>query len=145
MANPDSHRNDADYAVNPNDNITLLASKIIRDVLVTRDEPVRRQELWQAVELTMGNRSPDVDGVLKSAWFDNPVRGHWVLTEAAAAGDSPFVNAAGALSLAAVVEYLRHCRGEVPYMGDVGAFIKICRPDVRLGTGWLVPESRAIG
>ena len=64
VANPD-------YAVQTDDNITLLASKIIRDVLVTRGEPIRRAQLWQAVELAMGERSPDVDGVLKRDWFTN--------------------------------------------------------------------------
>lgn len=145
MASPESNRNDFEYGVNRSDNITLLASKIIRDVLVTRDEPVRRQDLRRAVELTMRDRSPDVDGVLKSAWFDNPVRGSWVLTEAAAAGGSPFVNEAGALSLAAVVEYLRRCRGEAPYIGEVGDFIKVCRPTLKLDAGWLVAGNRAIG
>lgn len=145
MAIPDSYRSDSEYAVNRSDNITLLASKVIRDVLVTRDEPVRRQDLRRAVELTMGDRSPDVDGVLKSVWFDNPVRGSWVLTEAAAAGGSPFINAAGALSLAAVVEYLRRCRGEAPYIGEVGDFIKVCRPAMQLDAGWLVTGNRAIG
>ena len=61
----------SDYAVHADDNITLLASKIIRDVLVTRGEPIRRAQLWQAVELAMGDRSPDVDGVLKRDWFTN--------------------------------------------------------------------------
>ena len=46
---------DPDYAVNSEDSITLLASKIIRDVLVTRGEPIRRAQLWQAVELAMGS------------------------------------------------------------------------------------------
>lgn len=145
MAIPDSYRSDSEYAVNRSDNITLLAGKVIRDVLITRDEPVRRQDLRRAVELTMGDRSPDVDGVLKSAWFDNPVRGSWVLTEAAAAGGSPFINAAGALSLAAVVEYLRRCRGEAPYISEVGDFIKVCRPAMQLDAGWLVAGNRAIG
>ncbi len=135
---------DPGYAVNPDDNITLLASKVIRDVLVTRAEPVRRRELWQAVELAMGDRSPDVDGVLKGAWFNNPVYGKWVLTDAAAASDSPFTDAAGAISLPAVVEYLHRCQGEAPYIGVVGEFIKICRPGLELDAGWLVSGNRAI-
>ena len=138
----------SDYAVDPDDNITLLASKIIRDVLVTRGEPIRRAQLWQAVELAMGNRSPDVDGVLKRDWFSNQDTGpgRWRLTEAVEAGGSPFTNLAGAVNLAAVVEYLRVCRqGEAPYIGDVGDFIKICRPDVELDAGWLVGNSLTAG
>ena len=100
---------DPDYPVNSEDNITLLASKIIRDVLVTRGEPIRRAQLWQAVELAMGGRSPDVDGVLKRDWFSNQDTGpgRWRLTDEADAGDSPFANSGGAVNLVAVVEYLR--------------------------------------
>ena len=136
------------YAVNSEDSITLLAGKIIRDVLVTRGEPIRRAQLWQAVELAMGARSPDVDGVLKRDWFSNQDTGpgRWRLTAEAHAGASPFTNSGGAVNLVAVVEYLRVCRqGEVPYIGDVGNFIKICRPDIELDAGWLLESSRAIG
>ena len=129
------------YAVQPDDNITLLASKIIRDVLVTREEPIRRAQLWQAVELAMGDRSPDVDGVLKRDWFTNQDTGpgRWKLTGTAEAKASPFVNASGAVNLAAMVEYMRICRqGEAPYIGDLGDFIKICKPGVELDAGWLV-------
>ena len=129
------------YAVQPDDNITLLASKIIRDVLVTREEPIRRAQLWQAVELAMGDRSPDVDGVLKRDWFTNQDTGpgRWKLTDTAEAKASPFVNASGAVNLAAMVEYMRICRqGEAPYIGDLGDFIKICKPGVELDAGWLV-------
>ena len=138
---------DPDYAVNSEDSITLLASKIIRDVLVTRGEPIRRAQLWQAVELAMGSRSPDVDGVLKRDWFSNQDTGpgRWRLTDAVDAGDSPFASSGGAVNLVAVVEYLRVCRqGEAPYIGDVGDFIKICRPDIELDAGWLVGSNRAI-
>ena len=138
---------DADYAVSVDDNITLMASKIIRDVLVTRGEPIRRAQLWQAVELAMGERKPDVDGVLKRDWFNNQGTGpgRWELTEAAEAGDSPFTDASGAVNLAVVVGYLRLCRGEAPYIGDVGDFIKICQPDVELNADWLLQSNRAIG
>lgn len=130
-----------DYTVQTDDNITLLASKIIRDVLVTRGEPIRRAQLWQAVELAMGDRSPDVDGVLKRDWFTNQDTGpgRWKLTDAADAGGSPFEDASGAVNLVAVVEYMRVCRqGEAPYIGDLGDFIKICKPSVELDAGWLV-------
>ena len=138
---------DPEYSVSLDDNITLLASKIIRDVLVTRGEPIRRAQLWQAVELAMGERSPDVDGVLKRDWFSNQETGpgRWRLTEAAGGGWSPFMNESGAVNLVSVVEYLRVCRqGEAPYIGDVGDFIKICRPDVELDAGWLLGGQRAI-
>lgn len=140
---------DRSYAVNAEDNITLLASKIIRDVLVTRGEPIRRAQLWSAVELAMGkDRSPDVDGVLKRDWFSNQETGpgQWRLTDDANAGGSPFADAAGRVNLASVVKYLRLCRqGEAPYIGDVGDFIKICRPNVELDVGWLVGRSLASG
>ena len=141
VANPD-------YTVQTDDNITLLASKIIRDVLVTRGEPIRRAQLWQAVELAMGERSPDVDGVLKRDWFTNQDTGpgRWKLTDAADAGGSPFEDASGAVNLVAVVEYMRVCRqGEAPYIGDLGDFIKICKPNLELGAGWLVGDSQARG
>lgn len=130
-----------DYAVQADDNITLLASKIIRDVLVTRGEPIRRAQLWQAVELAMGDRSPDVDGVLKRDWFTNQDTGpgRWKLTDAADPDVSPFMDTSGTVNLAAVVEYMRTCRqGEAPYIGDLGDFIKICKPGVELDAGWLV-------
>ncbi len=139
---------DPDYAVDSEDSITLLASKIIRDVLVTRGEPIRRAQLWQAVELAMGDRSPDVDGVLKRDWFSNQDTGpgRWRLTDVVETGTSPFANSAGAVNLAAVVEYLRVCsQGEAPYIGDVGEFIKICRPDIELDAGWLLGNSLATG
>ena len=141
------HNADSGYAVRADDNITLMASKIIRDVLVTRGEPIRRAQLWQAVELAMGERKPDVDGVLKRDWFNNQGTGpgRWELTDDAEAGDSPFTDGSGSVNLAMVVEYLRRCRGEAPYIGDVGDFIKICHPDVNLDPGWLVDSSRAIG
>ena len=138
----------SDYAVQNDDNITLLASKIIRDVLVTRGEPIRRAQLWQAVELAMGERSPDVDGVLKRDWFTNQDTGpgRWKLTDAANAADSPFMDASGAVNLAAVVEYMRVCRqGEAPYVGDLGDFIKICKPSAELDAGWLVGDNQARG
>lgn len=137
----------SEYAVSPDDNITLMASKIIRDVLVTRGEPIRRAQLWQAVELAMGERKPDVDGVLKRDWFNNQGTGpgRWELTEAAEAEESPFIDASGAVNLAVVVEYLRLCRGEAPYIGDVGDFIKICRDDLELDANWLLQSNRAIG
>ncbi len=138
----------ADYAVQTDDNITLLASKIIRDVLVTRDEPIRRAQLWQAVELAMGDRSPDVDGVLKRDWFSNQDTGpgRWKLTDDADAQVSPFVDPSGAVDLASVVEYMRVCRqGEAPYIGDLGDFIKICQPSAELDAGWLRSGGRAVG
>lgn len=137
-----------DYAVQTDDNITLLASKIIRDVLVTRGEPIRRAQLWQAVELAMGERSPDVDGVLKRDWFTNQDTGpgRWKLTDAADAAGSPFEDASGAVNLVAVVEYMRVCRqGEAPYIGDLGDFIKICKPNAELDAGWLVGDNQARG
>ena len=148
MATPFLEYNaDPDYAVNTDDSITLMASKIIRDVLVTRGEPIRRAQLWQAVELAMGERKPDVDGVLKRDWFNNQGTGpgRWELTDEAGAGASPFMDAGGAVNLAVVVAYLRRCRGEAPYIGDVGDFIKICQPDVELDAAWLLQSSRAIG
>ncbi len=148
MATPFVEYNaDPDYAVNTDDSITLMASKIIRDVLVTRGEPIRRAQLWQAVELAMGERKPDVDGVLKRDWFNNQGTGpgRWELTDEAGAGASPFMDAGGAVNLAVVVAYLRRCRGEAPYIGDVGDFIKICQPDVELDAAWLLQSSRAIG
>ena len=66
-------------------------------------------------------------------------------SEAAEAQESPFVDANGAMNLAVVVEYLRRCRGEAPYIGDVGDFIKICRDDLELDANWLLQSSRAIG
>ena len=144
----DQENSDAEYVVGMEDNITLLASKIIRDVLVTRGEPIRRAQLWQAVELAMGGRSPDVDGVLKRDWFTNQETGpgRWRLTDVAEAGTSPFLSSSGAVNLVSVVEYLRVCRqGEAPYIGDIGDFIKICRPDVELDAGWLLGGNRAIG
>ena len=138
---------DPDYAVRADDNITLMASKIIRDVLVTRGEPIRRAQLWQAVELAMGERKPDVDGVLKRDWFNNQGTGpgRWELTDIAEPKDSPFVDTGGIVNLAVVVEYLRRCRGEAPYIGDVGDFIKICKPEVELDTTWLLQSDRALG
>lgn len=136
-----------EYPVQTDDNITLLASKIIRDVLVTRGEPIRRAQLWQAVELAMGDRSPDVDGVLKRDWFTNQDTGpgRWKLTDAVEAGASPFMDRAGAVNLAAVVEYMRVCRqGEAPYIGDLGDFIKICKPNVDLDANWLLSSNRAV-
>ncbi len=137
----------SDYRVNSDDNITLMASKIIRDVLVTRSEPLRRRELMQAVELAMGDRRPDVDGVLKRNWFNNQGTGpgRWELTEEADAGASPFTDDAGALNLARVVEYLRLCRGEVPYFGDVSDFVAICNPNIEMDADRLLPGNRAIG
>lgn len=154
MTTPDAPINGLDttdgestgYPVNASDNITLLASKIIRDVLVTRAEPIRRAQLWQAVQLAMGERSPDVDGVLKRTWFSNQDTGpgRWRLTDAANAGTSPFINPVGAVDVATVVEYLRLCRqGEAPYIGDVGEFIKVCRPGVAVEPGWLLGNSLA--
>ncbi|MYC34848.1 MAG: hypothetical protein F4X64_16955 [Chloroflexi bacterium] len=138
---------DPEYAISSDDSITLMASKIIRDVLVTRGEPIRRAQLWQAVELAMGERKPDVDGVLKRDWFNNQGTGpgRWELTEAAEAGESPFTDADGTVNLAMVVGYLRLCRGEAPYIGDVGDFIKVCRDDLELDANWLLQSSRAIG
>ncbi len=138
----------SDYAVHADDNITLLASKIIRDVLVTRGEPIRRAQLWQAVELAMGERSPDVDGVLKRDWFTNQDTGpgRWKLTDAAEAGISPFVDTSGTVNLASVVAYIRVCRqGEAPYIGDLGDFVKICKPEVDLDAGWLVGANLSRG
>ncbi len=142
-----SPKADPEYAVSLDDSITLMASKIIRDVLVTRGEPIRRAQLWQAVELAMGDRKPDVDGVLKRDWFNNQGTGpgRWELTEAAEAGESPFTDAHGTVNLAMVVGYLRLCRGEAPYIGDVGDFIKICRDDLELDANWLLQSNRAIG
>ena len=148
MTSPFANYNaDRDYAVQHDDNITLMASKIIRDVLVTRGEPIRRAQLWQAVELAMGERKPDVDGVLKRDWFNNQGTGpgRWELTDVAEASVSPFIDANGAVNLAVVVAYLRRCRGEAPYIGDVGDFIKICHPDVELDADWLLQSNRAIG
>lgn len=144
----DSGAANSDYAVQTDDNITLLASKIIRDVLVTRGEPIRRAQLWQAVELAMGDRSPDVDGVLKRDWFTNQDTGpgRWKLTDAVDTGASPFVDASGTVNLAAVVGYMRTCRqGEAPYIGDLGDFVKICKPSVELDAGWLVGGNTARG
>ena len=145
MTTPTTSDSDAaarsDYAVHTDDNITLLASKIIRDVLVTRGEPIRRAQLWQAVELAMGDRSPDVDGVLKRDWFTNQDTGpgRWKLTDAVDVGESPFVDPSGAVNLAAVVEYMRVCRhGEAPYISDLGDFVKLCKPGAELDAGWLV-------
>ena len=142
-----SHKADTEYPVHPDDSITLMASKIIRDVLVTRGEPIRRAQLWEAVQLAMGERKPDVDGVLKRDWFTNQGTGpgRWRLTEDAAAGDSPFANDSGAINLASVVAYLRLTKGEAPYIGDVGEFIKICRDDLELDASWLLRSDRAIG
>ena len=148
MASLSANRNDTpEYAVSLDDSITMMASKIIRDVLVTRGEPIRRAHLWHAVELAMGERKPDVDGVLKRDWFNNQGTGpgRWELTEEAGAGDSPFIDANGAVNLAVVADYLRLCRGEPPYIGDVGDFIKICQPDVELDATWLLRSNRAIG
>ena len=146
MTSPDAN-SDPEYPVKADDSITLMASKIIRDVLVTRGEPIRRAQLWQAVELAMGERKPDVDGVLKRDWFNNQGTGpgKWELTELAEAGESPFTDESGVVNLAVVVEYLRTCRGEAPYIGDVGEFIKICRDDLDLDANWLLQGNRAIG
>lgn len=138
----------SDYAVQTDDNITLLASKIIRDVLVTRGEPIRRAQLWQAVELAMGDRSPDVDGVLKRDWFTNQDTGpgRWKLTDVVESGASPFTDVSGTVDLAAVVQYMRICRlGEAPYIGDLGDFVKICKPNVDLDANWLLANNRAAG
>ena len=134
------------YAVAAGDNITLMASKIIRDVLVTRGRSISRGDLWRAVEMAMGDRSPDVDGVLKRDWFSNhnTGRGQWDITEAAAAGSSPFTGPGNVVNLASVVDYLRICRGEAPYIGDVGDFIKICRPGTELDAARLLQSSRAL-
>ena len=136
----------ADYHVKSDDAITLMASKIVRDVLVTRNEPIRRADLWRVVELAMGDRKPDVDGVLKRDWFNNQGTGpgRWELTEEADAGQSPFSDASGALNLGRVVEYMRLCRGEAPYLGDVSDFIKICNPSVELDADRLLAGNRAI-
>ncbi len=148
MATPGSEPNDgSEYAVQDNDSITLMASKIIRDVLVTRGEAIRRAQLWQAVELAMGDRKPDVDGVLKRDWFNNKGTGpgRWELTEAVEIQESPFKDADGAINLASVVQYMRICRGEAPYIGDVGDFIKIFQPNAELDATWLLQRDRAIG
>lgn len=136
-----------DYHVSNDDSITLMASKIVRDVLVTRNEPVRRAQLWKAVELVMGDRKPDVDGVLKRDWFNNQGTGpgRWELTDEADAGESPFTSADGMVNLASVVDYMRLCRGEAPYIGDVSEFVKICNPDVELDADRLRQGNRAIG
>ena len=136
-----------DYAVKSDDTITMMASKIIRDVLVTRGEPIRRAQLWDAVGLAMGDRRPDVDGVLKRSWFNNQGTGpgRWELTDEADAAESPFTGPDDALNLARVVEYLRLCRGEAPYIGDVGDFLKICRPSQELDAAWLLQSNRALG
>ena len=137
----------AEYHVSNDDSITLMASKIVRDVLVTRNEPVRRAQLWQAVELAMGDRKPDVDGVLKRDWFNNQGTGpgRWELTDDAEAGESPFTGADGTVNLGRVVEYMRLCRGEAPYVGDVSEFVKICNPDAELDADRLRQGNRAIG
>lgn len=135
----------SDYVVRADDNITLLASKIIRDVLVTRGEPIRRAQLWQAVELAMGERSPDVDGVLKRDWFTNQDTGpgRWKLTDVVEPGASPFTDVSGTVNLAAVVQYMRTCRqGEAPYISDLGDFVKICKPNVDLDANWLLANNR---
>ena len=144
MAVPLASGPNADYAVGAADTITLLASKILRDVLVTRAEPVRRRELWQAVELAMGVRSPDVDGVLKGTWFDNPVYGKWVLTEEAEAQGSPFTDGQGVINLAMVVDYLRQCRGEPPYIRHVSEFIKVCQPKLDVDSEWIIQNGRRL-
>ena len=137
----------SDYHVSNDDSITLMASKIVRDVLVTRNEPVRRAQLWQAVELAMGDRKPDVDGVLKRDWFNNQGTGpgRWELTDEAGPGESPFTGTDGTVNLARVVKYLRLCRGEAPYIGDVGEFVRICNPETELDTDRLRQGNRAIG
>ncbi len=134
----------AAYAVNHSDNITLLASKIVRDILVTRAEPVRRRELWQAVELAMGERSPDVDGVLKGDWFNNPVYGKWVLTDEAQATDSPFADDQGVINVSRVVDYLRQCRGEPPYIRVVSDFINVCQPKLNVDPDSLIRSGRSL-
>lgn len=142
---PDGSAN-SDYVVQTDDNITLLASKIIRDVLVTRGEPIRRAQLWQAVELAMGDRSPDVDGVLKRDWFTNQDTGpgRWKLTDVVEPEASPFTDVSGTVDLAAVVQYMRTCRqGEAPYIGDLGDFVKICKPNVDLDANSLLANNRA--
>ena len=96
----------------------------------------------------MGDRSPDVDGVLKRDWFSNQDTGpgRWKLTDDADAQVSPFVDPSGAVDLASVVEYMRVCRqGEAPYIGDLGDFIKICQPGAELDAGWLRSGGRAVG
>jgi hypothetical protein len=144
MVAPSDFDTDAIYAVKSSDTITMLASKILRDVLVTRAEPVRRRELWQAVELAMGDRSPDVDGVLKGAWFDNPIYGKWVLTEEATAMDSPFTDEQGVINVAMVVDYLRQCRGEPPYIRVVSEFIKVCQPKLDVDLDWIIQQGRSV-
>ena len=144
MVVPSASVPNADYAIGAADTITLLASKILRDVLVTRAEPVRRRELWQAVELAMGDRSPDVDGVLKGSWFDNPVYGKWVLTEEAEAQGSPFTDGQGVINLAMVVDYLRQCRGEPPYIRHVSEFIKVCQPKLDVDSDWIIQNGRRV-
>jgi hypothetical protein len=144
MVAPSDTQSDAGYPVNPTDNITLLASKIMRDVLVTRAEPMRRRELWQAVELAMGERSPDVDGVLKGSWFDHPSYGKWGLTDDAQARESPFTDAQGVINVAMIVEYLRRCRGEPPYIRIVSEFINVCQPKLDVDPEWIMQTGRSV-
>ena len=134
------------YAVSPNDSITLMAGKIIRDIIITRGEPVRRRDLWLAVDLVMGDRSPDVDGVLKRDWFNNQGTGpgRWELTDAANAQDSPFTDGEGIINLARVADYLRRCGGRAPYVGDAVQFINICQPKLMLDTDWIIRSGRSI-
>ena len=135
----------AAYEVNPTDSITVMAGKIVRDIIITRGEPVRRRDLWAAVDLVMGDRSPDVDGVLKRDWFSNQDTGpgRWELTDAANAQDSPFTDADGIINLARVAEYLRRCAGRTPYIGDTVHFINLCQPALMLDADQIVSSGRS--
>ena len=135
----------AAYEVNSTDSITVMAGKIVRDIIITRGEPVRRRDLWAAVDLVMGERSPDVDGVLKRDWFSNQDTGpgRWELTDAANAQDSPFTDADGIINLARVAEYLRRCAGRTPYIGDTVHFINLCQPALMLDADMIVSSGRS--
>ena len=132
------------YAVLPTDSITVMAGKIVRDIIITRGEPVRRRDLWTAVDLAMGDRSPDVDGVLKRDWFSNQDTGpgRWELTDAANAQASPFTDGDGIINLAQVAEYLRRCGGRAPYIGDTVHFINLCQPKMMLDADQIVRGGR---
>ena len=82
-------------------------------------------------------------------WFSNQETGpgQWRLTDDANAGGFSVHRRRRTRSTwLSVVGYLRLChQGEAPYIGDVGDFIKVCRPSLELDAGWLLAGNRAIG
>ena len=134
------------YAVASGDNITLMASKIIRDVLVTPrplhqpGRPLAGRGNGYGRPLPRCGRGPEKGLVQQPQHRPRPVGHHRSRRRRLL----PLHRPGQRRHLASVVDYLRICRGEAPYIGDVGDFIKICRPGTELDAARLLQSSRAL-